>query len=144
MSGKELGFIENSIVDLERNLKANFEQYELPTNHYFLPGVYVRSLHIPCGVVLTGKVHNHECINIVAKGRIAVASKDGEKILVAGDIFKSGPGVKRAGFALEDTLYVTIHRTDTVVMEELEDELVSESYDDYQKRIGVDACHLQQ
>jgi hypothetical protein len=136
---RELGFIENSIIDLERNLKANFEQYDLPLEHFFLPGVYVRALHIPCGVVLTGKIHNHECINIVAKGRLAVASVEGEKILVAGDIFKSEPGVKRAGFALEDTLYVTIHRTDTVVIDELEDELVSESYDDYKNRLE----HLQ-
>ena len=126
-----------SILSLEQILKEHPNQRDLLTEHYFIKGVYVRSLFIPCGVVLVGKIHNHECINIVAYGRLAVTSNEGQRILVSGDIFISGPGVKRAGFALEDTLYITVHRTDNIDIEILEDELISESYEDYQKRLEV-------
>jgi hypothetical protein len=128
--------VDDSIVGLEQSLLQNFDQSEgLPVEMYFIKGVCVRALYIPCGMILTGRIHNHECVNIVAKGKIAVASNEGNRTLEEGAIFVSPPGVKRAGFALKDTIYVTVHRTDTVDPEALIDELTSGSFEEYTKRI---------
>lgn len=46
------------------------------------------------------------------------------RVLEAGSIVVSGPGVKRAGHALEDCLCINVHRTDKTDLDEIEEELV--------------------
>ena len=54
---------------LEAAISAEPESMiELPTKHYFAHGTYTRELFLPKGTVLTGKIHRHSCINIIAKG----------------------------------------------------------------------------
>lgn len=114
-----------------------FPQVDLMVMHYRIPGVYVRALSIPKDHVLTGCVHNHECINIVAKGDITVSDGDQEHRLKAGFISISPPGTKRAGFAHEDTLFITVHRTDLTSIDEIEHDLVSPTYEDYFNRLEL-------
>lgn len=94
------------------------------TAHHFAPGVYARELFIPKGHILTGKLHKTTHLNIVAQGRIAVASKDGQSILQAPHVFVSGPGTKRAGYALEDTTWITIHVTEETDLAKIEAEVI--------------------
>lgn len=122
------------VQQLEDVIKA-FPQVDLPLGHYHIPGVYVRAMMIPEGTVLTGKIHNHECISIVAKGSITVQADDGPTRLDAGWIGVSKAGIKRAGYAHEDTIFITIHRTDQTEIEAIEDELVSETYEEFKMRL---------
>ena len=78
------------------------------TDHFFAPGVYLRTLFIPAGHVLVGKIHKETTINILLKGKISVVTSDGDKILAeAPHIFKAPPGQK-AGFAITDVWYASI------------------------------------
>lgn len=120
-----------SIEDVIKSLP----QVDLPLGHYQLPGVYVRAMLIPKDTVLTGKIHNKECISIVAKGCIVVNSGKGAKRLEAGWIGKTDAGVKRAGVALEDTIFITVHNADAETLEEIESELVSDTFEQYQRRL---------
>ncbi len=95
------------------------------TTHHFAPGVYARELFIPKGVVLTGKIHKTEHINIVSQGKIAVATEDGQKIIEAPCIFVSKPGTKRAGYALEDTTWITIHVTEETDLMKIEQQVIA-------------------
>jgi quercetin dioxygenase-like cupin family protein len=131
-----LTIAQNNLVSLE-NAILSLPQVSFMVEHFNIPGVYVRALHIPKDHVLTGCVHNHECINIVAKGDITVSDGDKETRLKAGSISISPPGTKRAGFAHDDTLFVTIHRTDLTDIEAIENELVSKSFDEYFKRLEL-------
>lgn len=124
----------SQVQQLEDVIKA-FPQVDLPLGHYLIPGVYVRAMMIPKGTVLTGKIHNHECVSIVAKGSITVQADEGPVRLEAGWIGVSKAGIKRAGYAHEDTVFITIHRTDNTELEAIEEELVSESYEDYKLRL---------
>ncbi|MFA5135690.1 MAG: hypothetical protein WC505_07965 [Patescibacteria group bacterium] len=107
------------------------EQVDLPLGHFSIPGVYVRAMMIPKDTVLTGKVHNHECVSIVAKGSITVTDGNTPKRLEAGWIGITPPGLKRAGFAHEDTVFITAHRCDETEIEKIEHFLVSESYEQF-------------
>mgnify|MGYP000477540098 CR=1 FL=1 len=98
------------------------EQILIEPVHHFADGLYAREILIPAGTILTGKVHSTEHLNIVSQGRIAVWTEDGMKILAAPCTLISRPGTKRVGFALEDTVWTTIHKnpdnlTDLVVLE---------------------------
>jgi quercetin dioxygenase-like cupin family protein len=112
-------------------LLATVPQTEMPVTHRFSRGVYARELFIPKGTVLTGRIHKHSQINILLSGDISVLTEDGVKRLLAPVVFESPPGAKRAGYAHEDTVWLTICGTDTTDPDVLEDELTTRSYAEY-------------
>lgn len=78
------------------------------TDHFFAPGVYLRTLFIPKGHVVVGAIHKNETLNILLKGKISVMTSDGARIVAeAPYIFKAKPGQK-AGYAIEDVWYANI------------------------------------
>ena len=111
------------ILRLEHEL-AKFEQLEIKTTHHFAEGLYAREIFIPAGTILTGKIHKSEHLNIVSQGRIAVWTEDGMKEVAAPFTMVSRPGTKRVGYALEDTVWTTIHATHERDLDKLEAELI--------------------
>jgi len=53
-------------------LMAQQPQVSLEVKDHFSKDIYARELHIPKGVILTGKIHKFEQLNILAKGRMKV------------------------------------------------------------------------
>ena len=105
---KELSQHRQRMEDLESVLKQ-FDQLEMKTEHFFAHGTYTRVLHLPKDTILTGKIHRHSCVNIISKGRIKVATDDGDFEIVAPHVFVSSSGVKKAGYTLEDTIWINVH-----------------------------------
>lgn len=100
-------------------------QVELPTTHLFADGMYARVLPRAAGVLIVGKVHRREHFYIVAAGRVAVTDGDGPTAeFAAGTVLVSKPGTKRAVLALEDSVCLTVHRTDSRDLDEIERELI--------------------
>jgi len=56
-------------------------QVDLPLQHFFLPGVCVRVMYLPAGTLLTGKIHKHTHIAILAKGTMRLADGDNAGIV---------------------------------------------------------------
>lgn len=102
---------------------------ETPLRHFFAPGAYAREMTIPAGTLIVGKIHRHAHINIISQGRVRVATEFGEHELVAPHTFVSEPGTKRAVLALEDTIWTTIHVTESTDLAEIEREVIAPSYD---------------
>lgn len=98
----------DQIARLEAHM---LEAPQLPIEpiHHFSEGIYAREITIPAGTLLTGKIHSTEHLNIVSKGRIAVWTEDGMKVVEAPCTIVSRPGTKRVGLALTDTVWTTIH-----------------------------------
>jgi hypothetical protein len=85
-------------------------QVSLKVDHYWAPGVYVRTMHIPAGVAAVGHIHRYPCVSIVQKGHILLASAHtGARYLMAPHTFETPAGAKRAVYALTDTLFTTVH-----------------------------------
>jgi hypothetical protein len=123
-----------SIFKLEATMLAMDEhKVELKTTHHFAPGVYMRELFIPKGTTLTGAIHKTEHMNILSQGEITVWTEDGMKRLKASTVIKSQPGIKRVGFAHEDSVWITVHLnpTDERDVLKLEDMLVTNSYEEF-------------
>lgn len=108
-------------------------QIEFPTTHYFGPGVYMRQIFIPKGATLTGKIHKTEHLNILSQGVLQVMTEDGIKTLTASTVIKSQPGIKRAGHALEDSVWITVHSNPTEERDisKLEEMLVVDTYEQF-------------
>jgi len=77
--------------------------------HFFAPGMYLRSLTIPAGQLLTGKIHRHAHFMMVLKGKAEVISEFGRGVVEAGHISISPAGAKRVVLTIEDTQFVTVH-----------------------------------
>ena len=122
------------ILRIEKEILA-MPQVELPIEHYQIDGVYVRSMFIPAGTILTGKIHNFESIAILAKGRIRITNGTDSYIISEGHIMVDQPGVKRLGYAETDVIFITVHRTDNTEIDDIEKELVSDTFEEYEQQL---------
>jgi len=91
------------------NILSKFPQIKIKTKHYFTEGVYAREITIPAGVILTGKTHKTEHLNIISKGEIKILTENDVQHVKAPYTIKSKPGVKRVGHAVTETVWTTIH-----------------------------------
>lgn len=108
--------------------------------HHFSPidekygcGTYAREMFIPKGTIIVGKIHRHQHLNFIMKGKVSVATEFGKKYFEAPCIFVSEVGLKRAVYAEEDTIWATVHMTEHLGEENLdkiEQEVIAPSYED--------------
>lgn len=127
----------DSILALERVLLQH-PQAALPVFHHFAGGVYARELHIPKGTALTGKIHRFGHINVLLKGDITVLTEHGMQRLVAPCVLCSSPGIKRAGFAHEDTIWITFHATEETDPEKIEQQCIVPDYSQIEGPVAPD------
>ena len=115
-----------SAIETLQALISTEQQLELVTNHHFADGMYCRTLFRPKGALIVGKIHRQEHFYIVVFGDVTVTS-DGLRERVQGfKVFTSRPGTKRAVYAHEDSLCLTVHRTNETDIDKLDDALVEE------------------
>lgn len=114
------------IERLKDRMLALPNQIEMPAEHTLIDGVYTRTLRIPKGTVLVGKIHLKECVNIVAKGDISVLTESGAGRFRAGHVAVSAAGIQKLGYAHEDTVFINVFRTDETSIEKIEAEIATE------------------
>ncbi len=95
------------ILRLEDEIRK-LPQVKFGLRHFFVGDVYVGEMFIPANHVLTGHIHLYEHHAICSMGRISIYDENGLHEVKAGDIFISKPGIKRAGFAHEDTRFINV------------------------------------
>lgn len=118
-----------SVLLLEEELKK-LPQVEMPPAHHFAHGMYAREIFIPKDTVLVGKIHRFEHLNFIMKGDISVMTEHGLKRVVGPCVLKSSPGIKRAGYTHEDTIWITVHANpdDETDMEVLEKRYIAKDF----------------
>lgn len=99
-------------------------QVEIPTTNTFGPGFYARTIVIPPGATLTGKVHATEHIFIVSRGELLVVTEDGERHIKAPFQMVCRAGMKRAGHALTEVECTNVHITTETDLAKLEAALI--------------------
>ena len=122
------------IVALEREM-LKCQQVHIEPVHYFAKGLYAREITIPKGCLLTGKIHLQEHITMVLSGDISVNTDDGIRRIVAPAIFVTKPGMKRVGYAHEQTMFLTVHACELTDVEKIEDALVVDTFEQFERAI---------
>jgi hypothetical protein len=113
-----------------------------PVHEEYGCGTYARQMFIPKGTLIIGKIHRHQHLNFIMQGRVSVATEFGTKFLTAPCVFVSEVGLKRAVYAEEDTIWVTVHQTKFTGEENLdkmEDELIAPDYNNMGLIASVEA-----
>lgn len=96
---------------------------ELETRHHHSEGQYVREARIPKGIYLVGKTHKTRHLNILTTGKMTVWTVHGRVDLCAHKgpvVYETPAGVKKVGYAHEDSVWLTVHPTDEVDQDRLE------------------------
>lgn len=105
--------IRDKISSLEAALNAMVEDgvptVELPLNHIFTDGIYIREIFIPADSIVVGLIHKHNHLNYITKGKVTVLTKQGLETLEGPCSMISTAGTKRALYTHTDTIWTTVH-----------------------------------
>jgi hypothetical protein len=119
------------------------DQLEIPIVNHFSKGVYAREMRVPKGAFIVGKIHKFKNLNILSSGEVTVLSIDGVMRVKAPFTFVASPGSKRMFFMHEDTVWTTIHGTDEIDVDKIENEFIAKSYEDLIAVDATEACKLE-
>lgn len=112
---------------------------ELPLIHTFAKGSYARTMFMPAGTVLVGKIHKYQHITCLSQGEASIFSESGGSERMEGfRIWTTEPGTKRAIYAHTDVLLTTFHVTDLTDPDEIEDELTVATFEEVDQIIAGD------
>ena len=107
------------------------EQVDIPVKHRFSGDIYSREILIPKGTLLTGRIHKFDHFDIMLSGDISVSTDNGEvKRLTGLNIMEGRSGKKRAGYAHEDTRWITFHSAEERDPEEMYEFLTCGSFEE--------------
>lgn len=128
--------IRTKIMTLEERINAynaenGLQTPDCPLRHHFAPGMYGREILLPKGVLVVGKIHKHAHLNMIMSGSVAVATEEGVHHYRGPVVLVSQAGTKRVVYALEDTIWVTVHLTNSQDLAVIEEEIIAKSYEDY-------------
>ena len=139
-----------SIEDaIRNNTDPNYKTYigdneACPVKHTFSDGIYVREMFVPKGMMLVGKIIKQTHHIFLMSGKIAIITEDGEKIMEGPCSLVAKGGTKRVGYALTDVVWINVHPniTDTQDLDKLEQEVIAEDYDEYNRYIELKNTNL--
>lgn len=111
---------------------AQLPETLFPSGHHFAEGIYVRETFLPAGSIVVGKIHRYSTVNLITLGMVKAFNPEqpeNDKIMVAPFTFVSPPGSKRAVFAIQDSIWCTVHQSSSQDLDTLEDEFIVKDYD---------------
>lgn len=127
----------NQIMALEESMKTiphlTAEDLNANCTHVFAPGAVARTMTIPAGMMIVGKIHKHAHLNILSKGTVMVHTEsEGLRTLEGPLTMCSAAGTKRALIALTDAVWTTIHLTNETDLDKIEEEVIAPSFEAYE------------
>lgn len=118
-----------NIAALQARMLASPDAVELLFTESLSYGLYTRTLFIPKGCKLVGKIHRKPCVNIVARGDITIMTESGEMRVQAGYTVTSPAGIQKVGHAHEDTIFINVFRTDETDISKIEADLIAPNFE---------------
>lgn len=101
-----------------------------PLKHTYVDGAYVREIFMPKGLLLTSKIHKVTHPYFILKGEVSVLTEEGTIRIKAPYYGVTQAGTKRLLYIHEDTQWVTVHVTDKKDLLEIEEEIISSSFEE--------------
>ena len=110
--------------------------HEIPIKHNFADQIYIRQMNMSAGQVVVGAIHNHLHAWFLLTGKVYIIESDEKIEHIAPCYTISKPGAQRVIYAVEDSIFVNIHKnpTNNKNIKELESEIVSMTMDEFNKK----------
>jgi len=101
-----------------------------PLTHTFVDGLYVRQIFMPKGMLFVTKIHKQNHPFFVMQGEVSVLTDKGTVRIKAPHTGVTKIGTKRVIYTHEDTIWITVHKTDETDLAKIEDEVIAKSFDE--------------
>lgn len=114
------------------------EDYSLV--EYKIGDLYARQITVKKGVCLTGRVYKRDHLEVMLSGSIIILAADGGTKQYDGhNVIEAKAGKRQAGFALEDTVWLTVNVVPNQVQENLDftSVLSFEAYEDFLVKVNT-------
>ncbi|MDP8258805.1 MAG: hypothetical protein P9L90_05240 [Candidatus Aadella gelida] len=98
--------------------------------HTFAGGMYIRKMTLPAGMAFTTKIHKKEHVYFILSGEVTVLTELGKVRLKGPYQGVTKVGTQRAMYAHEETVWVTVHVTDSKDLKQIENEVIAKSFDE--------------
>ena len=137
--------LENKVISIADGINIEGTGKEILTNskiapitHNFADGIYIRQMNMQKDSIVIGAIHKHLHAWFLLTGHITVATEDKVEDYIAPYYTLSTPGVKRVVHAIEDSIFVNIHKnpSNTQDIDKLEKEIVALNYKEYEEYIN--------
>lgn len=133
VSGRSIAESRHLIAQWEE-FALQHDQVDIPVKHYIHGGMYGREITIPKGTLITGQLYKFNHFDVMICGDISVSTDCGERKRLTGyNVFEGLSGKKRAGYAHEDTTWITFHVAEGVDGEEIQRGLTVDSFDELEE-----------
>ena len=96
-------------IELMESKLMQVDQLDIPVKEKIIGSMYVRELTIPKDTILTSRVYKRGYVDIMVSGDITITDTNGVYRLTGANTLEGPAGRKRAGYAHEDTQWITIH-----------------------------------
>ena len=137
--------LENKVISIADGINIEGTGKEILTNskiapitHSFADGIYIRQMNMQKDSIVIGAIHKHLHAWFLLTGHITVATENKVEDYMAPYYTLSTPGVKRVIHAIEDSIFVNIHKnpSNTQDIDKLEKEIVALNYKEYEEYIN--------
>ena len=111
---------------------------QFPLKHTFADGIYVRQMDMKADSLVVGAIHNHLHVWFLLTGHLAVSTENSIEEFIAPCYVVADPGSKRVIYAIEDSIFVNVHKNPKNIkdIKKLEAEIVSLTFKDYEEYIN--------
>jgi hypothetical protein len=109
-----------------------------PLKHTFVPGNYVREIFLPKGMLFVTKIHKITHPFFILTGDVSVLTEEGVVRIKGPFQGITREGTKRIIFVHENTVWITVHSTDSTDLKEIEEQVIAKNFDEIDKIIEVD------
>jgi len=115
-----------NIDEIEKKF-LEMPQAECSVSHHFGPGLYIREVKLPKGIIAIGHTQKHEHMNVMISGKVIMLQEDGTtKELTAPATFVGKPG-RKIGYIVEDVIWQNVYPTNETNVEVLENTYLEKS-----------------
>ena len=123
------------IAELEQVVNAHPAKLQAvhkinPTKHSFADGQYIREIFNPAGLFIVTKIHNKTHPFFLMQGEMTIFSENGLERISAPYHGITQAGTKRAIYTHTECVFVTVHATDKLNIEDIEEEVIAKSFED--------------
>jgi len=128
--------VNNDVEGFYGDGKSIAEIPDIPIKHSFADQLYIRQMDMKAGQVVIGAIHNHQHVWFLLTGKVLI-NNNGEKIEhIAPCYTVSEPGSKRLIYAIEDSIFVNVHKnpSNTKNIKELEETIVSFTQEEHNNK----------
>jgi len=122
----------------DRFADGSMKEVDPPLDHHFAKGLYGRRIYCPAGTTVVTKTHMSQHVSVALRGTCTVFDHHGNKSSVtAPGVWVTNAGTVRAIYCHDDVEWLTVHSTDKDNVEDVEQEIFADTYQQYLQRVTL-------